>query len=96
MAAPSGDAPRAKVEHLEGTEWQTWFGLLAPAKTPRPIVEKLNAEVSRVLNLPESKERWNALGADPVPIAPEAFDKYVREQIALFTRLAKAANIKAE
>jgi hypothetical protein len=47
-------------------------------------------------NLPESKERWNALGSDPVPIAPEAFDKYIGEQIALFTKLARAANVKAD
>ena len=90
------DIPTLREAGVAGYEWQTWFGLLAPAKTPRPIITKLNAEVSRILNLPESKERWNAIGADPVPIAPEAFDRYVREQIALFTKLARAANIKAE
>jgi tripartite-type tricarboxylate transporter receptor subunit TctC len=90
------DVPTLREAGVAGYEWQTWFGLLAPAKTPRPIVAKLNSEVSRVLNLPESKERWNAIGAEPVPISPEAFDKYVREQIALFTKLAKAANIKAD
>lgn len=90
------DVPTLREAGVAGYEWQTWFGLLAPAKTPRAIVNKLNAEVSRVLNLPESKERWNAIGAEPVPIAPEAFDAYVRDQIALFTKLAKAANIKAD
>ena len=55
----------------------------------------LNHEVTRILNLPDSKDRWNALGCDPVPIAPEAFDRFVAEQIALFTKRAKAANIKA-
>jgi tripartite-type tricarboxylate transporter receptor subunit TctC len=90
------DIPTLREAGIAGYEWQTWFGLLAPAKTPRPIVAKLNAEVSRILNLPESKERWNAIGAEPVPMAPEAFDAYIREQIALFTKLAKAANIKAD
>jgi tripartite-type tricarboxylate transporter receptor subunit TctC len=90
------DVPTLGEAGVTGYQWQTWFGLLAPAKTPRPIVAKLNKEVSRILNLPESKERWNAIGAEPVPIAPEAFDKYVIEQIALFTKLAKAANIKAD
>ncbi|HEY0335868.1 MAG TPA: tripartite tricarboxylate transporter substrate binding protein, partial [Burkholderiales bacterium] len=65
-------------------------------KTPRPIIAKLNREVTRILNLPDSWERWNALGADPVPISPEAFDKYVVDQITLFTKLAKAGNIKAD
>ena len=90
------DVPTLNESGVTGYQWQTWFGLLAPAKTPRPIIAKLNVEIGRILNLPESKERWNAIGAEPVPIAPEAFDKYVAEQIALFTKLAKAANIKAD
>ena len=90
------EEPTLREAGVAGYEWQTWFGLLAPAKTPRAIVAKLNGEVSRVLNLPESRERWNAIGAEPVPISPEAFDAYVRDQIALFTKLAKAANIKAD
>jgi tripartite-type tricarboxylate transporter receptor subunit TctC len=90
------DVPTLMEAGVPGYQWQTWFGLLAPAKTPRPIVAKLNQEVSRILNLADSKERWNAIGAEPVPIAPEAFDKYIAEQISLFSKLAKAANIKAD
>lgn len=90
------DVPTLAEAGVPGYKWETWFGLLAPAKTPRAIVAKLNHEVTRILNLPDSKQRWNALGSEPVPIAPEAFDKFVVEQIALFTRLAKAANIKAD
>lgn len=90
------DVPTLMEAGVPGYEWQTWFGLLAPAKTPRAIIGKLNQEVTRILNLPDSKERWNALGSVPVPIAPEAFDKYIVEQIALFTKLARAANVKAD
>jgi tripartite-type tricarboxylate transporter receptor subunit TctC len=90
------DVPTVAEAGVSGYQWQTWFGLLAPAKTPRPIIAKLNQEVTRILNLSDSKERWNALGSEPVPIAPEAFDKYIVEQIALFTKLARAANIKAD
>ncbi len=90
------DVPTLMESGVAGYKWETWFGLLAPAKTPRAIVAKLNEAVTRILNLPDSKERWNALGAEPVPIAPDAFDKYVAEQIALFTKLAKAANVKAD
>jgi tripartite-type tricarboxylate transporter receptor subunit TctC len=89
------DVPTLSEAGVPGYQWQTWFGLLAPAKTPRAIVARLNQEVTRILNLPESRQRWNALGAEPVPIAPEAFDKYIVEQIRLFTKLARAANIKA-
>ena len=90
------DVPTLAEAGVPGYKWETWFGLLAPAKTPRAIVTKLNREVTRILNLPDSKQRWNALGSEPVPIAPEAFDKFVVEQIALFTKLARAANIKAD
>lgn len=90
------NVPTLMEAGVAGYQWQTWFGLLAPAKTPRPIIAKLNQEIGRILNLPDSKERWNAIGAEPVPIAPEAFDKYIVEQIALLTKLARAANIKAD
>jgi tripartite-type tricarboxylate transporter receptor subunit TctC len=89
------EVPTLMEAGVPGYQWETWFGLLAPGKTPRSIVDKLNREVSRILNLPESRERWNALGSEPVPIAPEAFDKFIAQQIDLFTKLARAANIKA-
>lgn len=90
------EVPTLMEAGVAGYTWETWFGLLAPAGTPRALIVRLNREVTRILNLPDSKERWNALGAEPVPIAPEAFDKYVLEQIALFTKLARAANVKAD
>ena len=90
------DVPTLAEAGVAGYRWDTWFGLLAPAKTPRAVVKKLNQEVARILVQPDVKERWNAMGAEPIPIAPEAFDRYISEQIALIARLAKASNIKAE
>jgi tripartite-type tricarboxylate transporter receptor subunit TctC len=90
------EVPTVVEAGVPGYHWETWFGLLAPAKTPRAIVEKLNREVTRILGLPETKERWNSQGAYPVPIAADAFDRYIAEEIALFTRLARAADIKAD
>lgn len=90
------EIPTLAEAGVPGYKWETWFGLLAPAKTPRTIITRLNQEITRVLNLPDSKQRWNALGSEPVPIAPDVFDKFIVEQIALFTKLAKAANIKAD
>ena len=90
------DVPTLAEAGVAGYRWDTWFGLLAPAKTPRAVVKKLNQEVARILVQPDVKERWNAMGAEPIPIAPDAFDRYISEQVALIARLAKAANIKAE
>ena len=90
------DVPTLAEAGVAGYRWDTWFGLLAPAKTPRAVVKKLNQEVARILVQPDVKERWNAMGAEPIPIAPDAFDRYISEQVALIARLAAAANIKAE
>ncbi len=94
--APLPEVPTIAESGVPGFAYGTWFGLLAPAKTPRPIINQLNAEITRILNLPDVRERWTALGGEAVPIKPEAFDKYIAEQIALFTKIAKAANIKAD
>ena len=93
---PLPDVPTIAESGVPGFAYGTWFGLLAPAKTPRPIVNQLNAEITRILNLPDVRERWTALGGEAVPISPEQFDQYIAEQIALFTKIAKAANIKAD
>ena len=90
------DVPTVAEAGIPGYKWDTWFGLLAPAKTPRAIVKKLNQEVNRILVLPDVRERWNAMGAEPIPVAPEEFDRYLADQVALIAKLAKAANIKAE
>jgi tripartite-type tricarboxylate transporter receptor subunit TctC len=90
------DVPTLAEAGITGYSWDTWFGLLAPARTPRALVKKLNADVTRILVLPDVKERWNAMGAEPLPIAPEAFDRYIAGQVALIAKLAKAAGIKPE
>jgi tripartite-type tricarboxylate transporter receptor subunit TctC len=76
--------------------WDGWAGLLAPAKTPRAIIVKLNREVVRILNLPEVKQRFVALGADTVPTTPAEFDKLIAEQIAMTSGLARRAGIKPQ
>lgn len=90
------DVPTLAEAGVPGYSWDTWFGLLVPAKTPRTVVRKLNQEINRILVLPDVKERWSSMGAEAIPIAPEAFDRYIAEQVALMTKLAKAANVKAE
>ena len=90
------DTPTIAEAGLAGFRYDTWFGLLAPAATPRPIVDRLNAEVVRVLNLPEIRERFRALGADPIPMGAREFDTFIAQQAQRFVEVAKQANIKAE
>jgi tripartite-type tricarboxylate transporter receptor subunit TctC len=90
------DVPTIGEAAIKGFRYDTWFGLLAPAATPRPVVDRLNAEVVRVLNLPEIRERFSKLGADPIPMGAREFDKFIAQQAQRFVDLAKQANIKAE
>jgi tripartite-type tricarboxylate transporter receptor subunit TctC len=86
----------AESAGLKDFEFNLWVGLFAPAKTPRDIVEKLNQETVRILNSAEMKERLVRIGADPMPMTPEQFDAYIREEIAVSAKIAAAAGIKPQ
>ena len=73
-----------------------WYGMLAPAATPRPIIRQLNAGLTKVLMMPEVQERIRALGMTPSPSSPEEFDKQIRADYALWGRVVKQAGVKAE
>jgi tripartite-type tricarboxylate transporter receptor subunit TctC len=73
-----------------------WFGLLTAAAVPRPIVEKISADVGKVLASPATRERWQPIGIEPRPTTPAAFDQLVAEEIRVFTAIARGANIRAE
>ena len=73
-----------------------WAGVLAPAGTPQPIIRRLHEEVVRVMKLPEVRERIAALGVDPASNTPEEFRSLIAADIAKWTAVAKAANIKAD
>ena len=90
------DVPTVAESGLPGYRWDFWYGLLAPAQTPRPIIAKLNREITGILKQPELRNRWVALGAEPAPTTPAQFDQLIAEDIATLTRLARASNIKAE
>lgn len=90
------DIPTMAESGLPGFEWASWSGLLAPAKTPRAIVNKLNREVTRVLEIPDIQQRLRALGAEPAPTTPEYFDKFIAEQLRVITALAKKAGIQPQ
>ena len=86
----------AIAETLPGYEAIQWYGLLAPAGTPREIVNKVQAETARILVLPEVKARLAADGADAVGNRPEEFAAYIRTEIAKWGKVVKAGGIKLE
>jgi tripartite-type tricarboxylate transporter receptor subunit TctC len=81
---------------VPGYESELWFGLLAASATPRPILDKLSAGIRGVLADAETRARWAPIGIEPRPTSPEEFDRLIRDDTALFTKIARAANIKAE
>jgi tripartite-type tricarboxylate transporter receptor subunit TctC len=90
------ELPTVAEAGVPGYVFDPWFGLLAPAKTPRPLLAKLASEVARIVELADVKERLRALGADPAPTTPEEFDLYIRGEVAKFQKIVKDAGIKPE
>lgn len=71
-----------------------WFGIWAPAGTPVAIVNKLNAQVSSILLMPEVREQFAKLGINPAPMKPEEFARFVRDQVTTFKKIVKQADIQ--
>ena len=72
------------------------FGMFAPAKTPRPIIDRLNASVVRALADPAVRSGLSSQGAEPVGNTPEEFTAFVRSEISKWANLVKAANMRAD
>ncbi len=81
---------------VPGFEYDGWYGLVAPARTPRAVINSLSQEVGRILRLPDVTERIASQGAAPRPTSPEEFDRLVRDDIAIRAKVFKAAGAKAE
>lgn len=95
-SAAAPDLPTVAETGLPGYEATSWFALFGPARTPMPIVNKLNAEVNALLRLPDVKERMLGLGADAMPMSPRELTAYVESEIAKWGKLIKASGAKAE
>jgi len=90
------DVPTMAEAGLPGFQMSSWFGLLAPAGTPRPIITRLNAETVKALGTPEVKSATATMGANAMPGTPEQFGEHIKSEIARIGEIAKTAGIKAE
>jgi tripartite-type tricarboxylate transporter receptor subunit TctC len=90
------DVPTMAEAGLPGFEITSWFGLLAPAGTPAPIIARLNAESVKALARSDVKATLGAQGLEVASSSPEQFAAHIKSEIAKFTRIARTANIKAE
>lgn len=85
--------PTTAEAGVPGSEFNFWIGMLAPAKTPRPVVQRLHDEVVKALVTPEVKERFANLGVDAWVLKPEQFDNYIKDEIKSNALVVKAAGL---
>jgi tripartite-type tricarboxylate transporter receptor subunit TctC len=90
------EVPTFEELGFKGFDGVQWYGIVGPANLPPDIVNQLNAEINRSLAAPELKERLSGEALDPMPMTPEEFGRYIREDIAKWTKLAQARNIQIE
>ena len=90
------EVPTVEEQGIPGFEVISWTGLAGPAKLPRPIVDRLNAEVRRAIAVPDIKSRLEAMGGDPRGTTPEEMRALVARQLATWSKLAKDANISID
>ena len=90
------DTPTFIEAGVPDFESSSWVGILAPAKTPRPIIDRLNRELNAVLATPEVIERLAVLGIVPTPGTPEQFSEQMKSDLAKYGQVVKSAGIKAD
>jgi tripartite-type tricarboxylate transporter receptor subunit TctC len=90
------DLPTLAEAGVPGYEAGLWLGLMAPAGTPRPVLEKLNAEVNKLLNSAEVRENWAKQGTTTMGMSIDQFDKFLREEIVKWAKVVKLSGAKAD
>ena len=93
-AAP--DVPTIAESGVPGFEVQNWQGIVAPAKTPRPILDRLNGEIVKALAAGSMKDMLSAQGLDPLSTTPQQFDQLIRSEIAKWRKVVQAAGIRID
>ena len=90
------ELPTVAEAGLKGFEANNWYGIVVPAKTPRPIIDRLNKDFVAVLNMPDVKEVLFKQGLDAAPSTPEAFGNYIRSETVKWAKVIKASGAKAQ
>jgi tripartite-type tricarboxylate transporter receptor subunit TctC len=93
---PLLDVPTLIEQGVPDFDVNAWFGLMAPAGTPREIVVRLNADSVSALRRPAIRERLESVGLKPAPNTPEEFERFIQGELDRWAKVAKAANIRAE
>src|SRR4051812_28912557 len=90
------DVPTISEAGVPGYDAVIWLGIMAPSGTPKALVERLNAEITRAVNSPEMKQAWQQQGAVPMSMSPEEFGRFLREDIEKWARVVKLSGAKPD
>jgi len=92
----SPDLPTVAESGLPGFEVINWYGVLAPARTPKPIVEKLNAEIAKIMKLPDVKERLSSVGIETLGSTPAQFAAFMTDETAKWAKVVKFSGARLD
>jgi len=95
-SAVTPDIPTISEAGVPGYEATIWLGVMAPAKTPRPILEQLNAAINKIISEPDVREAWAKQGAQPMGMTIEQFDKFLRADIVKWAKVVKVSGAKVD
>ena len=90
------DVPTLNEAGVPGYDAVIWLGVMAPAATPKPIIEKLNSEIQKITNLPDVKEAWAKQGAVPMHMTPAEFGKFMEQDIQKWAKVVKVSGAKVD
>lgn len=90
------EIPTVSESGLPGFGFSVWIGVLAPAGTPRPVIERLNTEITKIVTSPEVRERFAKQGVEVAPTTPDRFNAYLKEEVDRWGKVVREAGIKAD
>ncbi len=90
------EVPTVSEAGVKDYEATIWLGIMAPAGTPKAVVDRLNAEIAKVVARPDVKKAWNEQGAEPLSMNPAEFEKYLHDDIAKWAKVVKASGARPD
>jgi tripartite-type tricarboxylate transporter receptor subunit TctC len=95
-SAVTPEVPTVSEAGVPGYEATIWLGLMAPAGTPRPLLDRLSSEVNKIVSAPDVKEAWGKQGAQPMGMSVDEFGKFLREDVQKWSKLVKDTGMKVD
>ena len=90
------EVPTVSEAGVKGYEATIWLGVMAPVGTPKPVIDRLNAEILKIVARPDVKKTWNEQGAEPMSMTPGEFEKYLNDDIAKWAKVVKISGARAD